>query len=70
MSKGIQLRDTSQNAVLANSVEALRLQSRMLLNTNPQQKLITINQQHTRLLSSIDRGVNRNTQQTFTVVSI
>ena len=69
-------RDTSAAAVMANSMESMRLQSRMLVQNSPQQQLLNVNQkqagyqeQMLRILQSEkrSRGTNNNSYETITV---
>lgn len=57
-----QYRQTSQGAIMSDSIEALRLQSRMLVRNTPQQQLLDINKQQYKVQQQIAQntrgGVN------------
>ena len=57
MGKIMTFQETAQSAVLSNSVDAIRLQSRMLFNNanNPQVKLVEQGKRSVSLLERMDR---------------
>lgn len=48
-----QYRSTSQSAVMSDSIEAMRLQSRMLVHNSPQQQLLDVNKQQYKVQQQI-----------------
>lgn len=56
---GVQFRDTSVASVNANSMEALRLQSRMLVRNTPQTQLLNYTQKQTKMLEYIENKMRQ-----------
>lgn len=63
----LQYRATSQSAVMTDSIEAMRLQSRMLVRNTPQQQLLDVNKQQEKRLAKIEANTRQG--KMFKVVS-
>lgn len=58
--EGFKYKDSSSAAVMANSMEGMQLQSRLLIQNTPQQKLLQQSQKQTILLEEIKRNLKRD----------
>lgn len=55
-------RETTQSAILANSLEGIRLQSRQFINNSPQMQLVNQGKRTIALLEKVERSLTKMNQ--------